>query len=70
MAKAAFERDTPAVGKNAQRSWHEPSSRIQVPIIGKVKDMIHSPFLFGFGFGLILTPSQIFAPVQKTAIGA
>ena len=39
-------------------------------IIGKAKDTIHSPFLHGFGFGLIPTPSQIFAPAQQTVIGA
>lgn len=32
--------------------------------------MIHSPFLHGFGFGLIPTQSQIFAPAQQMVIGA
>lgn len=56
--------------KNAQRSWHEPSNRIQGLIIARAKDMIHSPFLHGFGFGLIPTQSQIFAPAQQMVIGA
>ena len=34
------------------------------------QDMIHSPFLHGFGFGLIPTQSQIFAPAQQMVIGA
>lgn len=39
-------------------------------IIARAKDMIHSPFLHGFGFGLIPTQSQIFAPAQQMVIGA
>lgn len=42
----------------------------ELPLIERAKGMIHSPFLCGFGFGLIPTPSQIFALVPQTAIGA
>lgn len=40
------------------------------PYYRKGKDMIPSPFLHGFGFGLIPTQSQIFAPAQQMVIGA
>jgi len=60
----------PRRGKNAQRNWREPSNRIQALIIERAKGMIHSPFLCGFGFGLIPTPNQVFALVPQMAIGA